>query len=236
MAESTFVLVPGYWLGGWAWDAVAAPLRAAGHAVTALTLPGLERTDADRSRVGLADHVAAVARAVAAAEGEVVLVGHSGAGKVVTAVLDADPAAVRRVVHVDSGPAADGLAEPLPPDVVELPLPPWDELAGSVEGLTPEQLDTFRRRAVPHPAAVAREPVRLRDPARHAVPTTLVACSFPPATVAALAAAGHPVFAPVAELADLTYVRLPTGHWPMWSRPDDLATLLLAAAAQPAAG
>ena len=235
MAGTTFVLVPGYWLGGWAWDPVAATLRAAGHGVDALTLPGLAAAGLDRSAVRLDDHVAAVAAAVAAAGGEVVLVAHSGAGKVVSAVLDADPTAVRRVVYVDSGPAADGLADPLPPEVVELPLPPWDELAGSVEGLTDEQLDTFRRRAVPHPAAVAREPVRLRDPARHAVPTTLVACSIPPATVVELAAAGHPMFAAVAELEDLTCAALPTGHWPMWSRPDDLAALLLAAADQPAA-
>ncbi len=37
-----FVLVPGFWLGAWAWDPVAAPLRAAGAEVVALTLPGLE--------------------------------------------------------------------------------------------------------------------------------------------------------------------------------------------------
>ena len=47
--QSPIVLVPGFWLGAWAWDEVAAALRDDGHEVTALTLPGLESTDADRS-------------------------------------------------------------------------------------------------------------------------------------------------------------------------------------------
>ena len=39
-ASAPVVLVPGYWLGAWAWDEIAAALRADGHEVTALTLPG----------------------------------------------------------------------------------------------------------------------------------------------------------------------------------------------------
>ena len=49
MNNPPIILVPGFWLGAWAWDEVAADLRAAGHDVTALTLPGLESKDADRS-------------------------------------------------------------------------------------------------------------------------------------------------------------------------------------------
>jgi len=44
------ILVPGFWLGAWAWDEVADLLRADGNDVTALTLPGLESATADRSR------------------------------------------------------------------------------------------------------------------------------------------------------------------------------------------
>ncbi|SDS70685.1 Pimeloyl-ACP methyl ester carboxylesterase [Friedmanniella luteola] len=226
MAAAPLVLVPGYWLGGWAWERVTPLLEAAGHPVTALTLPGLDPGDPDRSRATLEGHVAAVAEAVRAAGPTTVLVAHSGAGKVVTAVLDRDPAAVARVVYVDSGPAADGLADAVPADVTELPLPPWVELEASLDGLSDADLATFRRRAVPHPAAVAREPVRLTDPARRTVPATLVACSFPAATILELAAGGHPMFAEVAELTDLTTVDLPTGHWPLWSRPAELAAVL----------
>jgi pimeloyl-ACP methyl ester carboxylesterase len=229
MSAAPFVLVPGYWLGGWAWDRVVPRLSAAGHAVTALTLPGLESPSADRRPIGLADHIRSVATAVAITGPSTVLVAHSGAGKVVSGVLDQDPDAVARVVYVDSGPAADGAADDLPAGLDELPLPPWEELQASLEGLSPADLAEFRARAAPHPAAVAREPLRLTDPRRRTVPSTVVACSFPSATVAELAAARHPMFAELAELSDLRYVDLPTGHWPMWSRPDDLAEVLVSA-------
>ena len=51
------VLVPGFWLGAWAWDEVADVLRVDGHDVTAVTLPGLESPDADRSGITMEDHV-----------------------------------------------------------------------------------------------------------------------------------------------------------------------------------
>src|SRR6266566_4681370 len=64
---ASIVLVPGFWLGAWAWDEVAAALRADGHDVTAVTLPGLESADADRSAITFADHVDAICAAVTAA-------------------------------------------------------------------------------------------------------------------------------------------------------------------------
>ena len=53
MTSAPIVLVPGFWLGAWAWDEVASILRTDGHDVTALTLPGLESADADRSAITL---------------------------------------------------------------------------------------------------------------------------------------------------------------------------------------
>ncbi|HEY4464953.1 MAG TPA: alpha/beta fold hydrolase, partial [Streptosporangiaceae bacterium] len=69
----TFVLVPGFWIGGWAWDEVAEPLRKAGHRVEAVTLPGLEASDAARAGIRLADHVAAVAGLVTTLGPDVIL-------------------------------------------------------------------------------------------------------------------------------------------------------------------
>ena len=71
MAAAPIVLVPGYWLGAWAWDEVAADLRADGHDVTAMTLPGLESAAADRSTITLSDHVDAICQAVEAASAPV---------------------------------------------------------------------------------------------------------------------------------------------------------------------
>ncbi|HEY5821761.1 MAG TPA: alpha/beta hydrolase [Propionibacteriaceae bacterium] len=230
-----FVLVPGFWLGGWAWDAVAQHLTAAGHRVTAVTLPGLEPDSERRAEIGWSEQVAALRDTVAKAGSGVVLVAHSGAGSVASGVLDAEPDLVSRVVYVDSGPASDGSVydAEASPDVIEVPLPPFDELAAggaSLDGISDEALAEFRRRAVPQPGHVTTDRVVLDDLRRRDVPTTLIACSFPAAMVQQLAAEGHPMFAEVAELSDLNYLELSTGHWPMFSRPEELAGLLVEAA------
>ena len=224
----SFVLVPGYWLGAWAWDAVADDLRERGHEVVALTLPGLDPEDPQRVSATLADQADAVQAAIKAAAPPVVLVAHSGAGAVASIVTDRDPGSVARVVYVDSGPSSDGSAfdASLPVEVTELPLPAYDDLEASLDGLTEEQLQTFRERAVPEPAGVVRAPVELSDDARHDVPTTIIASSIPSEVMMQLAREGHPMMAAVAELRDLSLVDLPTGHWPMWSRPADLAAAL----------
>ncbi len=235
MSNHHFVLVPGHWLGGWAWDAVAAELRAAGHHVTAVTLPGLAPDDPDRAQVGWADQVTALAAAVDAAGPDPVLVAHSGGGSIASGVLDRAPGSVRRVIWVDSGPTSDGsVADPeLPAEVTEIPLPDFDDLAAggaSLAGLSESDLAEFRARAVPQPAQVLRDVVRLQDDRRRDVPATLVACSIPAVTVRELAAAGHPMFAELAECPDVDYVELPTGHWPMFSQPSELAELLISVA------
>src|SRR4030081_2864465 len=80
MITAPIVLVPGFWIAAWAWDEVAAALRAGGHEVPALTLPGLESIDADRSAITMSDHVEAICDAVRVAGAPVVLAVHSGAG------------------------------------------------------------------------------------------------------------------------------------------------------------
>lgn len=225
MAE--IVLTPGFWLGGWAWDQVAERLRSAGHRVTAMTLPGLESVAADRSRVGLAEQVAAVVAVLRDAPEPVVLVGHSGAGTVIYGATDAMPEKVAAMVYVDSGPLADGtaLAADLPPDLVEIPLPSWEDLEEQGTSLTDLDDATraeFARRAVPHPAGPARDPARLANPARRDVPAVLVCSTYPSDQIRRLAVEGVPLFAELTHLR-VSYVDLPTGHYPMWSRPDELA-------------
>jgi pimeloyl-ACP methyl ester carboxylesterase len=227
---ATFVLVPGFWLGGWAWEGVERKLRDAGHGVEALTLPGLEDADTPRGDIRLADHVRAVAGAVAGAERPVVLVVHSGAGAVASGVADRLPEGLRRIVYVDSGPLADGMAirPDLDPDLDEIPLPSWADLeadGSSLEGLDEALLAEFRRRAVPHPAGPARDRIRLTNPKRQRVPVTMITCTMRSTDVARMAEEGHPFFGELSHQ-QVDYVDLPTGHWPMWSRPADLATAL----------
>jgi pimeloyl-ACP methyl ester carboxylesterase len=232
MTTAPIVLVPGFWLGAWAWDEVAAALRAEGHDVIAVTLPGLESVDADRSAITLADHVEAICEAVRAAGARaagapVVLAVHSGAGVSGYGASDRVPEQIAAMVYVDSGPATGALDLGL--SAVEVPLPTWGEFEAdgdSLEGLTPEQLETFRRRAVPEPGAGLREAPVLTDDARLDVPSTVVCSSMSSEQIRAAVDQGFAGFGGLAELRDVTYVDLPTSHWPMWSRPRELAGII----------
>src|SRR6266496_2755080 len=104
MKTPPIILVPGFWLGAWAWDDVVSLLRADGHDVTALTLPGLDSVDTDRSTITLSDHVDAICDAVNAAEAPVVLAVHSGAGFSGYAASDRVPEQIAAMVYVDTGP------------------------------------------------------------------------------------------------------------------------------------
>jgi hypothetical protein len=97
--------------------------------------------------------------------------------------------------------------------------------------LDTDHLARFRSQAVPEPGPVLRQAVELSNAQRLSVPTTLVCCSMPSAQIMELAQAGHPMFAEVARLQRLDVIDLPTGHWPMWSRPDELATVIATVAA-----
>jgi pimeloyl-ACP methyl ester carboxylesterase len=220
------ILVPGFWLGAWAWDDVADGLRADGHDVTPLTLPGLESAEADRSRIRLSDHVDAICEAVTAAGRPVVLAVHSGAGASGYGTSDRVPDSIAAMVYVDSGPATG----PLDPDFdgVEKPLPSAEELAAdeNLDGLSEEQLDTFRRRAVPEPGGVLRDGPELNNDARLDVPSTAICTGYTSEQYKDAVKEGYAWLGGFAELRDLTWVDLPTSHWPMWSRPPELAAVI----------
>jgi pimeloyl-ACP methyl ester carboxylesterase len=219
-------LVPGFWLGAWAWDDVVPVLRADGHDVTALTLPGLESVDADRSTITLSDHVDAICDAVKAAGSPVVLAVHSGAGFSGYAASDRVPERIAAMVYVDTGPGK-GAGDADFTDV-ELPMPSPEKLAAeeNLDGLSEEQLETFQRRAVPEPGGVLREAHAFTDNRRLAIPSTVVCTGFTSEQYKEAAEKGYAFLAGLAELRNVTYVDLPTSHWPMWSRPHELASVI----------
>lgn len=220
------VLVPGFWLGAWAWDEVASALRADGHDVTPVTLPGLESADDDRSSIALTDHVDAICDAVTAGGRPAVLAVHSGAGTPGYAVTDRIPEQLAAMVYVDTGPGKGALD----PDFTdaEKPLPSAAELAESenLDGLSEEHLETFRSRALPEPGAALRDAVELANEARLHVPSTIICTAFTAEEYQEAAKEGYSFLAGLAELRDVSYVELPTSHWPMWSRPKELAEII----------
>jgi pimeloyl-ACP methyl ester carboxylesterase len=226
MTTPPIILVPGWWLGAWAWDQVADTLRAEGFDVTAITLPGLESAAADRSRITFADHVDAICDAIAARPEPVVLVVHSASGFSGYAASDRLPERIAAMVYVDSAPGKGAMAAEF--EGAEKPLPPLEELAESenLDGLSPEQLATFRDRAVPVPGGVLRGSADLTNEARRDIPTTIIATGFSSDGYKEGVKEGYPFLAGVPELGHLTWVDLPTSHWPMWSRPSDLAKII----------
>jgi pimeloyl-ACP methyl ester carboxylesterase len=248
---ATYVLVPGAWLGGWAWQPVARQLRSEGHEVYPLTLTGLgERSHLARPEVDLDTHVTDVVNLIRTEDlREVLLVGHSYAGIVVAAAADRLADRVATVVYVDSGPFPDGTAyldtqEPEARAAVEravagqgdgwrLPLPSFEELekgfGASLAGLDEAARASFRARASDQPLATWTQPVRRTGAAGEQVAKVLVSCSFPLEQVRQLIAAGHPWFAGLAG-PEWRLQELPTGHWPMFSVPGGLAATLAALA------
>ncbi len=224
------VLVPGLWLAGSSWGSVVAHLEAAGHVAHALTLPGMESVDADRSQTGLAEHVAAVVATVddiEPGEGRVVLVGHSASASIVHMAADARPERIARLIHVGGFPGEDGEAfvGGFEPEGDDLPLPDWSvfddaDLTDLDQGLR----EAFRAGAVPSPARLTTDTVRLQDDARLAIPTTLVAPEYTSAMLVDWIEGGH--LPEVARLEHVELVDLPTGHWPQLTRPADLARII----------
>jgi pimeloyl-ACP methyl ester carboxylesterase len=222
---SPLLLVPGWWLGSWAWDGVADRLRAAGHDVTALTLPGLEPDHPDRGAVTLTDQADAIVAAIEAHDQPVVLAVHSGASQPGYLASDRVPERIATMVYVDTAPGHGAIKDDV--DGPAFPLPAtWEELGENLDGISEEQLATFRERAVPEPVGPMREAPQLTNPARLAVRSVVIATAFPAAEYRSAAAEGASWLAGLTELSDVSYVDLPTSHWPMWSRPDELAALL----------
>jgi pimeloyl-ACP methyl ester carboxylesterase len=243
---TSYVLVPGNWLGGWAWTEVTSRLRAAGHDVHPVTLTGLgDRVHLASAEVDLDTHTDDIVHTIEYADlHDVVLVGHSYGGFPVTAAADRVPQRLARVVYVDSGPlpglsqldtmgseARDATIAAIKDsaDGWRGPVPTWAELSAdpaTSAGLDEAIWERVLARATDQPLAANVQRLHLtNDEARNAVPHTLVSCSFPLEQVHAMIAEGHPFFAGITNQ-DWTFVGLATGHWPMFSEPAKLASIL----------
>ena len=235
---ATYVLVGGAWLGGQAWDEVANRLGDRGHQVHPLTLPGLGNRQAEATRMtDLDTYVAdAVAQIESAGVDDVILVGHSYSGIVVTGVADRLPDRVRALVYCDSAPFADGEAyvDVMPPAAQEglhatveaygdgwlLPVPDLDAFGASTRGLDDRRRASLLESMVPQPFATWTQPLRLDgNPATYR--RVVIACDDMRDLVAA----------EIPRMVELKnepweWFDLETGHWPMASAPGELAAVL----------
>lgn len=230
---STFVLVHGSHDGGWVWKKLAPLLRARGHEVYAPTLTGL----ADRSHllhcgVNLSTHITDVSNLIFHEDlAEVILVGNSYGGMVITGVAAAVPERLKILVYLDAYIPEDGQSEVdlWPPErkaVAEeaeangLAQPPPLTLFGVSD---PELLNWIDERLSPHPVSTYIEPVPLGNSQSEALPRVFIYCTGNPSTT-------PDVFGPSAAKArekGWDVYEIATGHIAMLTAPQELSELLL---------
>ncbi|WP_263772104.1 alpha/beta fold hydrolase [Propionivibrio soli] len=98
---ATFILIPGGWQGGWAFEKVEESLIARGHKALPLTLAGLGDVPAPLANLDL--HIHEAVRAIRAHRGdEIVLAGHSYGGMIVSGAADVEAADIRALVYSDA--------------------------------------------------------------------------------------------------------------------------------------
>lgn len=224
------ILIPGLWLDGTSWEKVVPALEQAGHRVHALTLPGMESKDADRSRVTRKDHVDAVVAVIDSVDAPVVLVGHSMGAGIAHAAIDARPDRVARAVYIGGFPAPDGDSDEFPSVSGEIPLFDWSEFdEADLRDLDDEALAGFGARAIPSPARVVSDPQVLTDERRYGVPVTMICPEFSSSMLEEWIEADMEPVRELKEIKDVTYLDLPTGHWPQFTKPTELAEMILQA-------
>jgi len=219
--QHVYVIVHGAWGGGWDWRAVDSMLTARGHRVVRVTLTGLgERVHLASPRIGLDTHIADVVNTIVWENlRDVVLVGHSYGGMVVTGAADRIPERIRRAVYVDaflpdSGESVLSLASG----------PAFEWVAATVrEGMSvPGWADTTQTpRDVPQPYRTFTDTLRLTNPAARRIPGTYI-LTFEPAVT-------PDPFQPFADRAAARgwpVQRIPTGHTPEREAREPLVALL----------
>ena len=222
------VLIAGLWLDGSAWDEVTPEIEALGHRPVPLTLPG--QGDGSTSAT-LDDQVAAVLAAVDSASGRAMVVGHSAACTLAWLAADARPDKVAKVALIGGYPSPDGekYAAFFETKDGVMPFPGWEPF----EGPDSADLDEDTKRsiadaAIPVPEAVAAGVVHLTDDRRYDVSVVLVCPEFTPAQAQEWIDAGE--MPELAKAKHLELVDIDSGHWPMFTKPAELARLLAGAA------
>lgn len=221
----TFLLIPGAWMGQWVWDDLKSRLEKRDHHVHTLTLRGL-KPDKDAKAVGLQDHVDDVIQYMnERGLADVILVGHSYSGVVVAQVADRIPDNLAQLVFVEAFLPVHGqnLLECAGLDVDEeirviennngtWPPPTLTELRHQPY-LSEVQVNHLHQKLTDHPGRTVRDPVGIRSE-RLPVPSVFIGEHLG-LSDRQKALYGH-----------VSHHTLPGGHWPMLTKPEELAKTL----------
>jgi pimeloyl-ACP methyl ester carboxylesterase len=196
--KATFVLVHPAWHGAWYWKKVTPLLRANGYEVYTPTLTGLgELAHLARPEVGLQTHIEDVVNVLEYGDlRNVILVGNSSGGMVITGVAERAPERIAQVIYLDAFVPGDGqsLVDLLPPErkhafeefaksegkgwlVPRFAPLPWEHIVRKMWGVNDDaDVRWMLARLVPTPLGHFTEPVRRTNPASDKLVRTYVRC------------------------------------------------------------
>src|SRR6185437_5105013 len=146
------------------------------------------------------------------------------------AAVDGRPDRVARAVYVGGFPTGDGdaIADGYPSEHGEVPLPDWSAFEDEeLADLDDMGRGAFRERAIPSPEQVIRDPQRLTDERRYDLPVTAIATEFTSKMLRNWIEQGARPVREFTRIRDVNYVDLPTGHWPQFTRPEELGRVIL---------
>lgn len=233
---ANIVLVHGAWHGGWCYRDTAAALRKAGHDVFTPTHTGVgERAHQSSEQITLETHIRDVLGCIEAEElKDIILVGHSYGGMVVTGVADAVPGKIASLVYLDAfvpengqslfglvpadAPRPDRPPIPAAEDWLTPPLPP--DAFGPV---TPERRAFFDRKTSPQPTACFTRPVKLTGGIDRITRKTYIYCNVPAPTTFTQ------FYDKLRNKSGWTAHTLPCTHMAQQDMPDELTQLLVRA-------
>ena len=229
---ANFVLVHGAWVGGWCWRDNAQALRRAGHEAYTPTMTGLgERIHLMSTSINLDTHITDIVNVIKHEElSDVVLVGHSYGGMVITGVADMMPDKIAALVYLDAFVPENGqsLVSLLPPG---MPAPkPANEytlapLPAAVFGASPEVAAFVDARTTPHPTACFVQPLKLSGGGDRIKKKTYIYANVPAPTTFT------PFYEKLKNEPDWVVHTLPCTHIVQMDMPNELTALLLGAAA-----
>ncbi|MGB6242578.1 MAG: alpha/beta hydrolase [Castellaniella sp.] len=190
-APQTYVLVHGAWHGGWCWSVVADQLRHAGHQVYTPTSPGLaERSDMLSPAITLSAFIQDLCDLLARHDlRDIILVGHSFGGLVISGAADRLPERIQHLVYLDAFllPPGKSTFDTLPETTVER-LELSAARSGGIPPLRPDSLGLttaadiayVQARLTPQPIGTYREALHLNHPLGNNLPATYLRCTGTP--------------------------------------------------------
>ena len=214
------LLIPGFWLTGNSWATVQELLTTYGITADTIDLPGRGPHWPDRREMGLTDQIDAVVAWLDESSEPTVLVGHSAGGNIAYGAADQRPGLVRHLILVDTVPPANGhiVNDSLPEVEGEIPFPGIDFFSPEdVRDLVGGAAELLLSSVHPESARCAREPLALTNAARLTIPATLIACEFTADQYWEWSEHDDEI------IEDVSVIELPTGHWPQFTKPRELA-------------